>query len=275
MRALGQNPTNAEVLKVLGNPKSEGKLLVLDLYMNHKTLDFEQFLPMFQAIAKNKDQGTFEDFVEGLRVFDKEGNCTVMGAELRHVLTTLGEKMTEEEVETLLAGHEDANGCINYEVKVFQVLQETKEDLDWKIGAPMAAVVKWLETRGASASCLQDTAVQVGEAWAVEERGRSATAADMISAACQVAPPTTQDAAVWTDAVAEERVERQLVDVGCQTTPSPLPAPVSCRLKGCRRHRVSLLPIRGPRPSLHPRGRGGPGQRGRGFLTRCSVSPTV
>ena len=27
MRALGQNPTNAEVLKVLGNPKSDGELL--------------------------------------------------------------------------------------------------------------------------------------------------------------------------------------------------------------------------------------------------------
>jgi hypothetical protein len=53
---------------------------------------------MLQAVAKNRDQGTYEEYLEGLRVFDKEGNGKVMGAELRHVLTTLGETGTRTPV---------------------------------------------------------------------------------------------------------------------------------------------------------------------------------
>ncbi|XP_055250624.1 myosin light chain 6B [Moschus berezovskii] len=114
MRALGQNPTNAEVLRVMGYPKSDE--------LKSRRVDFETFLPMLQAVAKMPDRGSYQDYLEGLRVFDKEQNGKVMGAELRHVLTTLGERMTEEEVESVLAGHEDSSGCINYEAFLKHIL---------------------------------------------------------------------------------------------------------------------------------------------------------
>ncbi|XP_004225555.1 myosin light chain 3, skeletal muscle isoform isoform X5 [Ciona intestinalis] len=113
IRALGDDPTNADVNKVLGNPKKEE--------LNSKTVTFEEFLPMLAQIKRQAVPSNIEDFIEGLRVFDKENNGTVMGAELRHVLASLGEKMNEEEIEQLMVGQEDTNGCVNYEALVKMV----------------------------------------------------------------------------------------------------------------------------------------------------------
>ena len=54
-------------------------------------ISFEMFLPILQTVSKNKDTNTIEDFIEGFRVFDKEQNGTISSAELRHLLTSLGE----------------------------------------------------------------------------------------------------------------------------------------------------------------------------------------
>ncbi|XP_053471009.1 myosin, light polypeptide 3, skeletal muscle [Ictalurus furcatus] len=113
MRALGQNPTNKDVKQILGNPSAED--------MANKRIDFDAFMPMMKTVNAVQ-KGTYDDYVEGLRVFDKEGNGTVMGAELRIVLSTLGEKMSEPEVDALMQGQEDENGSVNYESFVKHVL---------------------------------------------------------------------------------------------------------------------------------------------------------
>jgi len=110
MRALGQNPTESEVKKLVHEHRADERV------------SFEVFLPILQAICGRRSTDTTEDFVEGLRHFDKDGNGFISSAELRHLLTTLGERLNDEEVEQLLVGHEDSHGNINYEEFVRTVM---------------------------------------------------------------------------------------------------------------------------------------------------------
>ena len=64
------------------------------LFLGNKRVTFEEFLPCFISCSHKKEQGSMEDFIEGLRVFDKDGNGFINSAELRHVLTSLGELTT-------------------------------------------------------------------------------------------------------------------------------------------------------------------------------------
>ncbi|GAA6099620.1 myosin light chain 4 isoform X3 [Tachysurus ichikawai] len=116
MRALGLNPTNAEVFKVLGTSDPEE--------LQSKLVDIETFLPMFQQISASSKQGKYEDFVEALRPLDKEGNGTIMCAELRQILLTLGERLSAGEVERVFSGQEESDGFISYEAFVKHIMSE-------------------------------------------------------------------------------------------------------------------------------------------------------
>merc|ERR1711868_340709 len=61
------------------------------------TIDFPEFLTMMAR--KMKDTDSEEEIREAFRVFDKDGNGFISAAELRHVMTNLGEKLTDEEVD--------------------------------------------------------------------------------------------------------------------------------------------------------------------------------
>ena len=123
LRALNLNPTEEDVCKVLNNPSSEE--------MSSKMLTYDEFLPLYAEIEKIPS-GTYDDILEGLRVFDKEGNGIVMGVEIRHVLRTLGERMTREQVDDVMQGHEDISGAVNVEpfCKFLITEQLPEEDAD-------------------------------------------------------------------------------------------------------------------------------------------------
>ena len=58
--------------------------------------------------------------MEGLKVYDKNENGSMMEAELAHTLLSIGEKLENDEVEDLMkscAGAVDEDGFIKYEGK--------------------------------------------------------------------------------------------------------------------------------------------------------------
>ena len=69
-----------------------------------------------------------EEIREAFRVFDKDGNGFISAAELRHVMTNLGEKLTDEEVDEMIREADiDGDGQVNYEgrcniIKIIRIL---------------------------------------------------------------------------------------------------------------------------------------------------------
>jgi calmodulin len=77
-------------------------------------IDFPESRSLMARKMKGTD--TEEELIEAFKVFDRDGNGLISAAELRHVMTNLGEKLTGEEVDEMIreAGV-DGDGHINYE----------------------------------------------------------------------------------------------------------------------------------------------------------------
>lgn len=68
-----------------------------------------------------KTYGTYEDFMEGLKLYDKESNGLLSLAELSQVLVAMAEKITIDQLEDIMRStdtKEDADGMISYDGKL-------------------------------------------------------------------------------------------------------------------------------------------------------------
>jgi calmodulin len=103
LRALGLNPTQSELQEMVNEVDQDGS----------GKIELKEFLELYAEKAKSPPD-TEEDLVEALKIFDKEGFGRVAAGELKYVLTQIAEKLSEKEVNQLLAeANIDGDGFVN------------------------------------------------------------------------------------------------------------------------------------------------------------------
>ncbi len=66
---------------------------------------------------KMKDTDSEEEIREAFKVFDRDNNGFISAAELRHVMTSIGEKLTDDEVDEMIReADQDGDGKIDCEL---------------------------------------------------------------------------------------------------------------------------------------------------------------
>uniref|UniRef100_A0A7S3UN03 EF-hand domain-containing protein n=1 Tax=Oxyrrhis marina TaxID=2969 RepID=A0A7S3UN03_OXYMA len=106
MRALGQNPNEAELQEMIN---------LVDTAEGQMTIDFPEFLSMMAR--RMKDPGDLENKMKmAFDVFDRNEDKVISPAEYRHVMANLGVKLSDEELDDVIRGYDiDGDGQINYE----------------------------------------------------------------------------------------------------------------------------------------------------------------
>jgi len=107
LRALGLNPTNAQA-----------EALGCQTRKKQKFVSQAEFEDIYDKQLHEKDQGCYDDYMEVLRLYDKQEDGTLPFAELRHVLLAIGERFEDAKtLDPFLAetfDEEDEEGFVPY-----------------------------------------------------------------------------------------------------------------------------------------------------------------
>jgi hypothetical protein len=80
----------------------------------HLVVDFDTFSKILNRPGGFREPGEPEEYCRGFQVFDKDMTGFIGVGQLRYILTNLGEKMSDDEVDELLKAVDTSSGEINY-----------------------------------------------------------------------------------------------------------------------------------------------------------------
>lgn len=105
----------ATVVRSLRFTPSEAEITSLTArFQDHSgNIAFDDFQKILSETSQN--HLTIKDVIEAFKVFDTNNTGMISAAELKRILTSMGEKLSEEEVDDLLTeANVDDHGMLNY-----------------------------------------------------------------------------------------------------------------------------------------------------------------
>ncbi|KAK1919154.1 hypothetical protein P3342_008878 [Pyrenophora teres f. teres] len=131
MRSLGQNPSESELQDMINEVDADNNgtidFLVCHILASGNTALALTTAPEFLTMMarKMKDTDSEEEIREAFKVFDRDNNGFISAAELRHVMTSIGEKLTDDEVDEMIReADQDGDGRIDYNEFVQLMMQK-------------------------------------------------------------------------------------------------------------------------------------------------------
>ena len=104
LRSLDQNPTETELQDMINEVDED----------RDGTISFQEFSTMMER--KTEATNREAELRSAFSLFDKDSNGLISADELRHVMKTLGEDLTEDEIDQMMREADtNGDGQINYE----------------------------------------------------------------------------------------------------------------------------------------------------------------
>ena len=103
LRSLGHDPTDQDLTEMIKEVDND----------SDSKIEFEEFLKIMNN--KLKQTETEQELIEAFKIFDKEGKGLISENEFKHIMLSLGEKISEEELEEMMKKADPKNqGYVNY-----------------------------------------------------------------------------------------------------------------------------------------------------------------
>ncbi|KAI8072601.1 calmodulin [Gongronella butleri] len=104
MKSLQMNPSEAELQDMINEADADG----------NGTMDFNEFLTLMAK--KQRDTDAAQELLQAFKVFDKDGNNYISRDELRQVMDSVGERLSQAQLDEMIQEADiDGDGRINYE----------------------------------------------------------------------------------------------------------------------------------------------------------------